>query len=151
MAIPSVEHSQMSNDLTWSASVLRPIRSEGPKWIKTEAILLRHAPHNSCRFCLWKLCLLPSTTTPHPSMAIDSLNSDVDDNRGAIPMNDAFDRLRWSVFEGISNILVLDGLKTLNPDRPVAFCGSCNRNRTSFPIPSYRDCILYLRPSRSPL
>ena len=49
-------------------------------------------------------------------MATESLNNTVNNDRRAIPMNDAFDRLRWSIFEDISNILVRDGPKTLNPD-----------------------------------
>jgi len=35
--------------------------------------------------------------------------------RGAIPLNDAFERLRWSIFEDVSKILVLDEPETRNP------------------------------------
>jgi len=53
-------------------------------------------------------------------MAADPLpdhpNGSLTNTRGAIPLNDAFERLRWSVFEDISNILVLDEPKTQKPD-----------------------------------
>ncbi|KAI4644816.1 uncharacterized protein J4E79_010951 [Alternaria viburni] len=39
-------------------------------------------------------------------------NGSLANTRGAIPLNEAFERLRWSVFEDISNILVLDEPKT---------------------------------------
>jgi hypothetical protein len=45
----------------------------------------------------------------------DSLNNSLTNVRGAIPLNDAFERLRWSVFEDVSNILVLDEPKTQKP------------------------------------
>ena len=48
------------------------------------------------------------TTAPLP----DHPNGSLTNTRGAIPLNDAFERLRWSVFEDISNILVLDEPKT---------------------------------------
>ncbi|KAI4948601.1 hypothetical protein J4E86_007949 [Alternaria arbusti] len=49
-------------------------------------------------------------------MAADPLpdhpNGSLTNTRGAIPLNEAFERLRWSVFEDITNILVLDDPKT---------------------------------------
>jgi hypothetical protein len=51
-----------------------------------------------------------------PSIATNYLNSTVNDDRGAISMNDVFNRLRWPIFEDISNIRVLDGPKISNPD-----------------------------------
>ncbi|KAI4604746.1 hypothetical protein J4E83_010987 [Alternaria metachromatica] len=49
-------------------------------------------------------------------MAADSLpenlNGSPTKTRGAIRLNEAFERLRWSVFEDITNILVLDDPKT---------------------------------------
>jgi hypothetical protein len=45
----------------------------------------------------------------------DHLNDNLTNTRGAIPLNEAFERLRWSVFENVSNILVLDGPKTQKP------------------------------------
>jgi hypothetical protein len=35
--------------------------------------------------------------------------------RGAIPLNDAFERLRWSIFEDVSRILVLDEPESRSP------------------------------------
>ncbi|KAI4673385.1 uncharacterized protein J4E88_008998 [Alternaria novae-zelandiae] len=52
------------------------------------------------------------TTTPLPGHPNGSLAN----TRGAIPLNEAFERLRWSVFEDISNILVLDEPRTQKPD-----------------------------------
>ncbi|KAI4616752.1 hypothetical protein J4E80_006027 [Alternaria sp. BMP 0032] len=53
-------------------------------------------------------------TAPLP----DHPNGSLTNTRGAIPLNEAFERLRWSVFEDISNILVLDldEPKTQKPD-----------------------------------
>ncbi|KAI4706359.1 hypothetical protein J4E89_009093 [Alternaria sp. Ai002NY15] len=48
------------------------------------------------------------TTAPLP----DRPNGSLTNTRGAVPLNEAFERLRWSVFEDISNILVLDDPKT---------------------------------------
>jgi len=42
----------------------------------------------------------------------ENLNGSLTKTRGAICLNEAFERLRWSVFEDISNILVLDDPKT---------------------------------------
>ncbi|KAI4676696.1 uncharacterized protein J4E84_009531 [Alternaria hordeiaustralica] len=52
------------------------------------------------------------TTAPLPGHPNRSLAN----TRGAIPLNEAFERLRWSVFEDISNILVLDEPRTQKPD-----------------------------------
>jgi len=41
-----------------------------------------------------------------------NLNGSLTKTRGAIRLNEAFERLRWSVFEDITNILVLDDPKT---------------------------------------
>jgi len=45
-----------------------------------------------------------------------NLNGSLTNTRGAIHLNEAFERLRWSVFEDISNILVLDEPRTQKPD-----------------------------------
>jgi hypothetical protein len=46
----------------------------------------------------------------------DSLTGNrMNNNRGAIPPHDAFHRLRWSIFEDVSTILVLDDPKSQNP------------------------------------
>lgn len=42
----------------------------------------------------------------------DHLNDNLTNTRGAIPLNEAFERLRWSVFEDVSKILVLDEPET---------------------------------------
>ncbi|KAI4647670.1 hypothetical protein J4E93_004080 [Alternaria ventricosa] len=50
-------------------------------------------------------------TAPLP----DHPNGSLTNTRGAIPLNEAFERLRWSVFEDVSNILVLDEPNTQKP------------------------------------
>jgi len=42
----------------------------------------------------------------------ENLNGSLTNTRGAICLNEAFERLRWPVFEDISNVLVLDDPKT---------------------------------------
>jgi hypothetical protein len=45
----------------------------------------------------------------------DSLNNGLNNDRSAIPPHDAFDRLRWSIFEDVSTILVLNNPRSQNP------------------------------------
>ena len=52
-----------------------------------------------------------ATNTLYNSLNRNGLNND----RGATAPHDAFHRLRWSIFEDVSTILVLDNPRSQNP------------------------------------